>query len=672
MQKKLLLKLCLMACIVVASLSSLKAAPGDTTWVQANNIPKITHYGDYDTLITFPNGNTTYRKVLMIYTLGLYACPSGSQYCHQWDYTVTNYVITPTDTLELGRFITPFATTYPLTWKYRYTFDVTDYYNQLKNAATIKMFYSGYSWGFSCNIKFAFIEGTPPRNVLGVDHLWTGSNSFGDPADPIDNHITVKNFTKPANTVSSELKVSITGHGSDNTTGCCEFNQVEGGHDYYVLLNGSNVATKNVFRGDCAINQIYPQGGTWLPNRGGWCPGGYVDVNTHALPATSNTNSIDMDFENYTGSPGTNGYGSYSTSAAIIHYGAFNNAVDASIENIVAPNKHEDFFRENPSGTKPIIRVKNTGSTAITSIKFQYNVKDSTAAQYTWTGNLASLETTDITLPSLLTLSNMSLAGASGLFQFDVSILTVNGAADGNATNNSFKSTFLAAPTWPSKIIIAMKTNNQKNDGSTGTGISETSWKITDMDGNIFAERSNASTTTQYNDTVAFAITGTYKLTITDGSCDGLRWWYYAAAGSNITTGTFIVKKGIAPISNLPMNGFTYSGSYSADFGCTYSQYFTTTSIPTSLEDLAANQIQTIEAYPNPVQDNLTINVYDTKNINGTIQILNTLGQVVFTDKIITQQFDINTSSFDAGVYSIVYKENATQKLMQKKFVVIK
>ena len=156
------------------SLQGVKAAPGDTTWVQANNISKLDHYGAFDTLVNFPNGSKTYQKILMVYTLGNYACPPGTQYCHQWDYTITNYVLTNTDTLEISRYITPYAgtsTRFPATWQHNYYFDVTDYYNQLKNSATIRTFYSGYSWGFTANIKFAFIEGLPPRNVLVFQKL---------------------------------------------------------------------------------------------------------------------------------------------------------------------------------------------------------------------------------------------------------------------------------------------------------------------------------------------------------------------------------------------------------------------------------------------------------------------------------------------------------------------
>ena len=91
--------------------SSAYAAPGDTTWVQAN-ITYLDGYGTYDSTVTFPTpaSGVTYRNIYMIFTLGKHMCPAGSTWCGDWDYTVLNYLMTPGgDTMELGRFITPYA-----------------------------------------------------------------------------------------------------------------------------------------------------------------------------------------------------------------------------------------------------------------------------------------------------------------------------------------------------------------------------------------------------------------------------------------------------------------------------------------------------------------------------------------------------------------------------------
>src|ERR1700743_3686005 len=86
----------------VCSYVNVKAAPGDTTWVQAQNDIQIDYYNNFDANVSFPSGAVSYRKIIMVFTLGKYQCPAGSQYCGDWDYTIQNYLMTPAgDTLEL-------------------------------------------------------------------------------------------------------------------------------------------------------------------------------------------------------------------------------------------------------------------------------------------------------------------------------------------------------------------------------------------------------------------------------------------------------------------------------------------------------------------------------------------------------------------------------------------
>jgi hypothetical protein len=676
MNKKLLSKLLL---LVAATLgfASVKAAPGDTTWVQANMIPQITYYGDYDTSVVFPDGSTSYRKIIMVYTLGQYNCPAGTQYCHAWDYTVTNFVITPTDTLELSRYITPYAPTgtpgFGPTWKQDYYFDVTDYYNQLKNNAIIRMSYSGYSWGFSANIKFAFIEGTRERDVLGIDKLWSGYFTYGDGANPIDNMVTAKSLQSPANTQFAELNMKISGHGADATTYCCEFNETDNGHDYFVKLNGAQIDMYNIWRDDCGRNEISPQGGTWIYNRANWCPGATVETVRHKLPGVTgaSNHSLDVNFEAYLNTPSaTNtGYGGYILEGQVFYYGDYNKNVDASLENIIAPNIDENFMNENPAGSRPTVRVRNTGKDPITSIKFSYGVKDSAVFTYTWTGNLNPSQTIDITFNDVPTLTAMSLDTVTGMYKFKVMIDQVNGVADADATNNSFISTFVAAPTWPTKIVISMKTNNMGVNGQ-GSGISETSWKIVDMYGNVFAQRNNCALSTTYNDTVSFAIGGFYRLVISDTGCDGLWWWPYT--NTAVTSGDFAVREIGKPLGiKIPMNGYTYTGTYRHDFGCEFSQYFTTVSNPTGIVTMLPKAVLGMDVYPNPSSNQVMVQINDDENNSGTLIITNTIGQVVKTEAISNLQTVVDISKLSDGLYTFTYK-NSKSEVVQQRLSVIK
>lgn len=66
---------------VIYTLTSI-ASPGDTTKVSVHNKTDITWYGNYDAIGVFPDGNTSYRQILLHYTMG---CASGG--CSDWDYT---------------------------------------------------------------------------------------------------------------------------------------------------------------------------------------------------------------------------------------------------------------------------------------------------------------------------------------------------------------------------------------------------------------------------------------------------------------------------------------------------------------------------------------------------------------------------------------------------------
>lgn len=650
-----------------AVLNFASANPGDTTWVQANNV-RLDYFNNFDTTVTFPDGSKSYRKVLMEFTLGSYACPAGTQYCHQWDYTVLNYVMTPAgDTVEISRLITPFANTgwsrYPSTWKQPYVFDVTDYVSLLKNSATIRIHYSGYSGGFTANIRFAFIEGTPDRNVVGMHKLYDGSYSYGNSADPINGHFPTLSKTAPAGTLSAELKFLVTGHGSDTINQCCEFDN----HAYDVNLNNTSVANQMIWRDNCGVNPLYPQGGTWIYDRSNWCPGAQVSPYVHKLPGVTanNTYNIALKFADYTALPSTKGYGIYSTHAAVIYYGAINKSLDASLEDIITPSQYPDHFRENPGSNTPRVRVHNSGSSPITALQFAYGVKDSVQQQYTWNGTLAPLADIEISLPVLNTLTNLANSGASGIYGFRARITGVNGQPDEDATNDSLSSTFVSAPKWPGDIVINLRTGNLGSSGSLNQNPWHGTWKITDMNGNVVRQRNDAACNATYNDTVGMPAAGFYKITLNTPFCMGFHWWPYD--GSDLLPGALIAKN--LSGSNLPMKGYTYAGAGNLanggehdDFGCEYTQYFYVTSAGvTGIDELAGGQSMSV--YPNPASDQIHVSLSATVGKEATISLVNALGQTVYTRQTREQQVTISTRNLPEGLYTLIYTVGGSRKV---------
>ena len=68
--------------LLAASTYFATAGPNDTTSVTVHNAVDMTWYGNYDVEALLPDGSTSYRQILMHYTMG---CASTG--CSDWDYT---------------------------------------------------------------------------------------------------------------------------------------------------------------------------------------------------------------------------------------------------------------------------------------------------------------------------------------------------------------------------------------------------------------------------------------------------------------------------------------------------------------------------------------------------------------------------------------------------------
>lgn len=648
LMKKLLFAV---AMLVAAHVS--QAAAGDTTWVQAN-VDTLSWYGNYDSTVTFPTTGS-YRNVYMIFTLGKYVCPGSPTYCGDWDYTVQNMLMTPGgDTLELGRLITPYANAgAPRTgwsWKQHYVYDVTDYASRLHGPATIRLLYSGYSGGFTADIKFAFVEGTPDRDVTGITRLWHGGYGYGG-STSINTRFTPINTTIPAGSASTDLKVYITGHGSDDS-GCCEFFQ----KGYTVMMNGNPVDYKSIWRDNCGLNELYPQSGTWIYNRANWCPGAMVYPVVHNLPgamAGANFN-VSMYFDAYTSTGG--GLGSYATEAQLINHGPYKKLKDVGIEDVIAPTNNENHFRENPICSKPTITVKNRGAAHVSTISFEYGMAGKPTQTFTWAGSLEPMEMTDIVLPDFPEL--YSLAGNDTLRTFKAKITSVNGTGDKDASNDSMITYYKPSVKWDSLFRITFKTNS-----AAAGSVSESSWKIYDQSGAVVRSRTNLAVSKLYMDTISLA-PGCYRLEVSDLGCDGLNWWASVSGGY-----MFIKKYGTEAM--LPMSGYTTGGTYAHDFGCSFVQSFYVGTPPpsTAVADITA-AAATMEVFPNPASNVVSVGLSGMERVQGSIHIVDIMGRIVKTEAMTASQQEISISGLPTGAYSVVFTGTDGHKLQAKLLIV--
>jgi hypothetical protein len=603
MFKPLLTLLFLLTALLILP-ESAAAAPGDTTRVTIYNQRKLTRYGLYDTTATLPAPGRRYRKVLMHYILGRYACAPGSQYCGSWDYT-TRVILRPPahDTLEIARIITPYATDWLTRNKtHDYVVDVTEYAPLLTGSRSMQFDYQGYSWGFTVTLQLEFIEGTPPQEPIDVRNVYAGTFDYGRTSNPIENHLPARTITPPA-TGTITLKNLISGHGSD-PSGCSEFCL-----RYYTMeIDHQQQAFQYLWRDDCGRNQVYPQTGTWVYNRGNWCPGAIVKPIFHPLtPLTTPGTpfSLDLNMQNYTASNQSMASAQYIWSSQLVTSGPINFTTDAALDEIITPNSNENYFRQNPSCAGPQVRIRNLGSNRLTRATIAYRVVGRGAIQtYAWNGDLAFGRDTLVVLPPMSSVQN-SAAG-----RFKAWITAPNGAADLNHFNDTLTSRFAATAILPARFVVSMTTNN----AAIGP-YNQTSWQVTDLAGNVVRQRVNAARLTTYNDTLNLQ-PGCYALHVNDVGCDGFAWWAAPAAGN-----------GTMRLIDSRTSGVLRT--IDGDFGCEYDLNFRvagTVAGSTSPELIAA-----LDLYPNPSEDGrftLDLNLPTRQNLR--LRLLDGLGRVAY------------------------------------------
>ncbi len=617
----------------------IQAAPGDTTLVVPISGLKMTYTGNYDSLLVLPDTAThSYRKIYLHYILGRYSCPAGTQYCGAWDYLTSVYILPAKhkgDSVELARVITPYASSMPNTWTNEYVIDITDYAPLLKDSSTIRVNYGGYSFGFTLKIELEFIAGTPPRNTVGVKNIYSsrthGTFWYGS-TPSIETYLPADTVTMASPATNAMLRVVATGHGSDSNN-CSEFCAAY----YQLLLNNTMISQKTLWRNDCGINDFYQQPGTWPFQRANWCPGAKVLPIDHELTSYVAPNtpfSVNLNWQPYT-SPG--GGSNYVIEAQLFTYTAPNFTLDASLEDIKSPSKQNAYYRSNAICSNPVVIIRNTGSTTLTSLTFTYGIRGGSPQTYTWTGSLPFMQTQEVTLPA--TAVNFPALSEQN---FDVSISAPNGGTDQYSANDKISSTFNYPPQFPSKIAIKFRTNATTD--TTNSQHSETNWRIVDALGNVVASRVDNPINTIMNDTVTLAY-GCYTFQVTVQQCDGVNWWLYADYTVNPGVGYILFRNAATNASvTLPH----YNGG---DFGCGFNENFTVgyyMDVPNLVKDAS------LDIFPNPSNGSFTVN-YDLPSAQlVNIQVYSTVGKEVYNRQIdsgVSNSQELDLSALAPGIY---------------------
>ncbi len=550
--------------------------------------------------------------------------PAGKQYVvNEFGVVVDSIIIASTGTIditlmpyysksaqkfEIMSFVTPYGIGLDLgkdgkMWE----FDVTDYLPILNGSKRLSV--ERGAWQEELDIRFLFIKGTPTRSVLDIQQLWpaTEENYQSIQADrrfePLD-------IALDPNAKGYKIRSMITGHGQEG-----EFIPRE----HVISVNGEDFS-RDVWK-QCSDNPVYPQGGTWIYPRAGWCPGMATDLAEFDVTAQMQSANV---FD-YTVAAGS-GDSRYLVNNQLVSYGAPNFTVDAEVLDVRRPSERVEFARFNPAGTRPVITLRNNGSETLTSLTINYGVQGEPTNTFRWTGSLAFLDTTHVTLPTPSTWGTLT----SNVFNVQVS--QPNGKADQYAKNDGYASSFVKPPVYSGGIVIRYRTNKVPEQNY---------YQITDKNGNIVLENTDATDpSTNYFDSLTLA-PGNYTFSFYDEGENGINFW----ATPNDGAGTLAFRK------NRLATGTAHK-TFNPDFGKFVRFDFTIAG--SSSVGSANEKLKLLRVYPNPASELLKIDLAGYESERFTYSIVNVTGKRMTNGELRNGQ--VNIASLVAGHYTLVLR----------------
>jgi len=295
---------------------------------------------------------------------------------------------------------------------------------------------------------------------------------------------------------------------------------------------------------------------------------------------------------------------------------------------VVSPNAYDALPAEIDvpeylceSEVAPKVTIQNMGNETMTSLDIRYNVNGGAIQTYNWTGSLATAQSEVVTLP-LVSFTHLPTNTVW------VSTSNPNGQYDQVATNNNNTKTFQPSKNSGSSIDITIVPDNYG---------SETTWRLLDPNGTVVESGGpyTDGNTTPINVTVTGLANGCHTFEISDGYGDGICCQY----GNGSYT--------------LVSNGITlYSGG---EFGSTEERVMNVGGT-NSINDIEL--VSNISVYPNPFQNNATINFSMVETSEVSLEIVNVLGAKVVSQNlgekaVGTHNHNLSADNLPAGIYMV-------------------
>jgi len=527
------------------------------------------------------------------------------------------------DPWEIGRFITPYGNNLSLGDGFTWVYDVTDYEPLLHDSVDI----IAGNFQELLDLKFYMIEGTPPRDVLKLDKVYSGYwylNNFEETVPP-------KKFELVDGASLWKVKTRTTGHLFSNPTNCAEF--CDKTHTF--LVEEQEVASWEIIQ-ECAENPLYPQGGTWIYDRAGWCPG--MDVTEQDIEISSYINRSDSVLLDYNSE--FDEYGTYSLETHLFSYSTYNFVNDAAVAEVIAPNKLKRYGRFNPSVTNPIIKIQNLGGANLTLVDIVYGPEGVSPKTYSWTGNLGPMQQQEVVLEAF-----EWEEWQTGNGKFEVHLQNPNGAADENTVNDWYFTNYDQPDIYPGTFVIHLKTNKAAYQNN---------YEILNSNGIQLFQRDNLDNETLYIDTISLP-NACYDFYLYDSGDNGIGFWAEPGQGNGY-------------LKFYDLNGDKIK-QFNSDFGDRiYNSFYT--DIYLSDKEIR-KEVVNISVNPNPNSGSFVVSYAAREQMDLKLKIHDSQGKLVFAEEYKSLQsgiININLGIVAPGIYHLSME---TEKgLSTEKFVV--
>lgn len=318
-----------------------------------------------------------------------------------------------------------------------------------------------------------------------------------------------------------------------------------------------------------------------------------------------------------------------------------------SLPSLSVPNLDSKIFssvetpRCNDENPKPIITIKNLGTSTINSIVLQWNIDGQTSQNINWNGSLIRNTSTEIELPSL----NLS----KGLHTLNVTTLNVNGGTDFGDTSND-----IIINKFNYKPVSKHVTNQIKLSLTTDQYPEETSWELIEVNSNTVIDSggpydANTDKEKTFEETFNVDANKCYVFKLKDSGTDGI-CCTYGSGSYKLTTddGTII---------------FDGNGRFRGEQSTSISIVSTLSKNDEILE-------KNITIFPNPTSGLLNIQINNSVR-DLKYEVINLLGQNLQSG-IIRNNEPINLGSLANAVYLVKITDVERNASLTKKIVISK